>query len=102
MMLMFYEIIHYNLIFPQSYSQKIFYQKNVLKNFAGKNRKKPVSESLFQKIVGLQPALLLQKGTRHRFFPLNFAKFFGAALLQNTSRKTFCNPEAVIRRCSSE
>ena len=89
------------------YSRKVILKKYFIKKMSWKisqekNRKKTVSESLFHKIVGLQPALLLQKGTRHRFFPLNFAKFFGAALLQNTSRKTFCNPEAVIRRCFSE
>ena len=35
----------------------------------------PVPESLFNKVAGLRPAMLLKKRSWHRWFPVNFAKF---------------------------
>ena len=32
-------------------------------------------ESLFNKVAGLKAATLLKNGLRHRYFPVNFAKF---------------------------
>ena len=40
----------------------------------------------FKEFAGLRPAVLLKK-LRHRFFPVNFAKFLRAKFLQNTSER---------------
>ena len=45
----------------------------------------PVPESLFNKVAGLRPATLLKKRLWHKCFPVNFAIFLRAPLLQNTS-----------------
>ena len=44
----------------------------------------PVPESLFNKVAGLRPAILLKKRPWHKCFPVNFAKFLRTPLLQNT------------------
>ena len=60
-------------------------KKGVLGNltkFTGKH----LSQSLFfNKIVGLRPAILLNKRLWHRCFPVNFVKFLRTPFLQSTS-----------------
>ena len=49
------------------------------------HRKRPVPESLFNKVASLRPATLLKKRLWHRCFPVNFVKFLTTPFLQNTS-----------------
>ena len=48
-------------------------KKVLLKDFAKFTAKKPVPESLFNKVTDLK--LLRKKGLPHRCFPVNFTKF---------------------------
>ena len=58
--------------------------KGVLRNIA-KFTGKHLCQSLFlNKVAGLRSTFLLKK-RRHRFFPMNFAKFLRASSIQNTS-----------------
>ena len=41
----------------------------------------------FNKVASLRPANLLKKRIRHRYFPVNIAKFLKIAFLQNTARR---------------
>ena len=43
--------------------------------------------SFFNKVVGLRPAILLNKRVWHRCFPVKFVKFLRTPFLQNTSRR---------------
>ena len=52
--------------------------------------KKPVPESLFNKVAGLRPATLFKKRPLHRCFSVNFAKFLKHLFLQNFSGGCFC------------
>ena len=63
---------------------EVLYKKGVLKKFA-KFAGKRLYRNLLNKIAGLRPATLLRKRLRHRYFPVNFAKFLRTAILQNTS-----------------
>ena len=49
------------------------------------HRKRPVPESLFNKVASLRPATLLKKRLWHRCFPVTFVKFLTTPFLQNTS-----------------
>ena len=51
------------------------------------HRKKPVPESLFNKVAGLRSTTLLKKRLWHRCFPVDFAKFLRATFVQNTSAR---------------
>ena len=62
-----------SLIKPDSRLQ--IYYKQVLLKFCKIDRKTPVSESLFNKVVGLRPATLLKKRHENRCFHVNSAKF---------------------------
>ena len=62
-----------------------FCKKGVLKKFNKIHQKTPVSESLFNRFLGLRPAILLKKRLQHRCFHVNFVKFLGAPFLQNIS-----------------
>ena len=59
---------------PESYLRKGFF-KNFCKNY----RKTPVSESLFNEFVGLQPATLSKERLYYRCFPVNLVNYFSAA-----------------------
>ena len=45
------------------------------------HKKTPVPESLFKKVAGLKPAILLKKGLWNRCFPVNFVKFLRKSFL---------------------
>ena len=47
-------------------------------------RETPVPESLYNKVAGLRPAILLKKRLRHWCFHVNFTKFLRTTFLQNT------------------
>ena len=44
-----------------------------------------------KKVAGLWPATLLKNRLRHRYFPMNFAKFLRTAFLQSTFGSCFYN-----------
>ena len=46
------------------------------------SQKAPVSESLFNKVVGLQACNFIKKRLQHRFFPVNIVTFLRAALIK--------------------
>ena len=48
-------------------------------------RKLPVTESLFNKVKGLQPATLIEKRLWQKCFTLDFARLFKTCFLHNTS-----------------
>ena len=63
----------------------MFYKKSVFKNFSKFTRKHLCWSLFLNKVPGLKPSTLLRKRLRRRYFPVNFAKFLGTSLLQNTS-----------------
>ena len=50
-------------------------QNRCSKKFRNINRKKPTSESLFNKVAGLKAPNFIKKSLQHKFFPVNIAKF---------------------------
>ena len=72
----------------QKQPAKVPCKKGVLRNFLKFTGKQP-SQSLFSnKAAGPRPAILSEKRLWHRRFPVNFAKFLRATLLQATSRRS--------------
>ena len=67
-----------------SHSQMIF-KLNALKDFGIFTREKPVLESRFHNIVGLQVDNFIKKRLQGRCFSVSIAKFLRAAFLWNTS-----------------
>ena len=53
----------------------MFCKKGALRNFAKLTGKQLCQSLFFNKVDGLRPATLLKKRLRHRWFPVNFAKF---------------------------
>ena len=53
----------------------MFFQIDVLKNFANFTRKQLCWSLLFNKVAGLRLATSLKKRLKHRCFPVKFAKF---------------------------
>ena len=64
---------------------EVFCKKGALRNFAKFTGKHLCQSLFFNKVAGLRPATLLKKRLWHRYFPVNFAKFLGTPILQNTS-----------------
>ena len=56
-------------------------KKSFLKIFAKVTGKKPVLESLFTTVAGLQVCNFVKKRLQQRYFPLNFAEFFRTPIL---------------------
>ena len=54
----------------------------VLKNFANSTGKKPILESLFNKVAGLQACIFIKKRLQHRCFPVNIAKSLRGPILK--------------------
>ena len=54
----------------------------VLKNFANSTGKKPILESLFNKVAGLQACIFIKKRFQHRCFPVNIAKSLRGPILK--------------------
>ena len=69
---------HYRSSHPEVFCKKGIFKKNgeIL-------RKTPVSESLFNKVAGLQPAIFFKKRFQHRCFTVEFAKFLRTNILYN-------------------
>ena len=61
----------------------VFFKKGVLKKFYEIHLKAPVLESLFNKVSGLRPAILLKEKLQHRCFQVNFAKFIITPLTEH-------------------
>ena len=60
-------------------------KNGVLKNFTKFTGKHLCQSLFFNKVADLRPATLLKRRLYHRYFPVNFVKFFKAPFLQNTS-----------------
>ena len=75
---------------------KVFWKKDVLRNFAKFTGKRLCQGLFFNKVAGLRTATLLNKRLWHRCFPASFAKSLRTPsltehlLLQNTSGGCFC------------
>ena len=61
--------------FCQKQPPETFYEKGCSQKFHKIHRKTPVPKSLFNKIGGLRPAILLKKRLWHKCFPVNFSNF---------------------------
>ena len=64
----------------RSSRREVFCKKSCSEKFPKIHRKKPVPESLFNKVAGLS---LQKKRLWHRCFPVNFAKFLRTPFLKN-------------------
>ena len=65
----------------EAVAPEVFCKKGFLRNFA-KFKGKHLCQSLFfNKVTGVRTATLLKKRLRHRFFPMNFAKFLRTPFL---------------------
>ena len=60
-------------------------KKGVLRNFTKFTGKHLCQSLFFNKVAGLRPVTLFKKTLWHRCFPVNFVKFLGTPILQNTS-----------------
>ena len=70
----------------RSSRSQLFFKIGFLKNFA-EFIERHLCQSLFlNKITGLKPAILLKKKLWHRFFGVNFAKFFRTPFLKEHLR----------------
>ena len=47
------------------------------------SKKKPVLESLLNKVAGLHPCNFIKKILQHTYFPVQFARFFRTPILKN-------------------
>ena len=65
-------------------------QNKCSSKFPNIHRKKPVMESLFNKVARQKTRHFIKKKPEHRCFPVKFAKFLGALFSQNTSSGFFC------------
>ena len=77
--------IHKNKYFIKKQPPQGFCKKGVLKKFHKVHLKTPVLESLFNRVSGLRPVILLKKKLQHRCFQVNFVKLLRTTFLQNTS-----------------
>ena len=89
---LYWEMIFFTVIFSKfckksrSSHQRCSIKKAVLNNFAiftGKH----VSESLFNKIIGLPACNLIKKRLQHRSFSVNIVKFLITLILKNTCKQ---------------
>ena len=72
---------------------EVFLEKGVLKicsKFTGEDPCQSVISIKLLCFADLRPATLLKKRLWHRYFPVNFAKFFRTPFSQNTSGGCFC------------
>ena len=77
-------------------SPEMFFKKGVLKKFTKLAEKHLCCGFFLSKVAGLRLAVLLKKRLWHRCFPVNFAKFFKIAFLQNTSCGCFYGNECFV------
>ena len=70
--------------YTEAATRRCSVKKGVLKNFAKFTGKHLCSSLFLNKVAGLRPVTLFKKRLWHRCFPVNFAKFLGTPLLQNT------------------
>ena len=68
----------------------MFYKIDVFENFAKLAGKHLYRSLFFNKVSCLQPAIFFKRLLRHKFLPVNFAKFLRTPFLQNTSRNCIC------------
>ena len=66
----------------QKQPPEVFYKQADIKNVTISHRKKPVLESLYNKVAHLQAANVIKKRLQYRCFPVNIAKYLSAAILK--------------------
>ena len=74
----------------QEQPPELFYNKNVLKNFAKFTIKHLCQSLLLNKVAGLMPVTLLKKRLCHRCFPVNFTKFLRTPFYRTPLGDCFC------------
>ena len=70
-------------------------KKGALKIFANFTGKKPMLESFFNKVSGLQACIFIKKRLQRKCFPVNIAKFLRTSILKYIFERLllyFCNP----------
>ena len=72
-------------LFTEAVSRRCSLKKLFLKILQNSQENATAGVSFFSKVSGLRPTTLLEKRIRHKCFPVNFAKFLRALILQNTS-----------------
>ena len=81
----------------QKQPQGLFYIKRCYWKFRKIHRKTTMSEPVFQfKLQALPTTLTRKKRIRHRFFPLNFAKFLREPFLQKATRRLLLHIQKLI------
>ena len=76
-------------------------RKGSFKNFCKNYRKTPVSESLFNDFVDLQPATLLKERLYYRYFPVNLVNYFSSAFYR-TPVNSASGPTRVFAKMGSQ
>ena len=76
---------HDDKVFNRSSRRSCSVKKVFLEILQNSQENTCARDSFFNKVAGLRPATLFKKSLWHRCFTVNFAKFLGAPLLQNTS-----------------
>ena len=74
-------------LYLKSSEPEVFCKKGAVKTFAKFTGKQPVTETLFNKVAGLQSETLSEKRLRQRCFPVNFDKFLGTLILKNNCER---------------
>ena len=80
-----------NFKHPEETTRAVLYKKGILKKFAKLTGKHLCQSLFFKKVKGVRPGTLLKNRLWHRCFPVNFAKFLRAPVLQNTYGRLLLN-----------
>ena len=70
---------------------KVFYIKKVFLRNSQNSQENICARVFFKKVKGVRPGTLLKNKLWHRCFPVNFAKFLRAPVLQNTYGRLLLN-----------
>ena len=70
------------------YDSQMFFKMDALKNFANFTGKKPVLNSLPNKVEGLKVCNFIKKKLQHRCFPVKFHKFLRAPFFKEQPSMT--------------
>ena len=68
-------------------ASEMFYKESYSKKFCNIHRNTPVSESLFNKVVGLQACNFIKRRLQHKCFSVNIGKFLRPPIVKNTCER---------------
>ena len=74
-----------SIAYGQKQPPEVFCKKSLLKKSCKIIRKKPMLESPFNKVVGLEVCNFIKKRLQHRCFPVSFTKICKNTFFQSTS-----------------